>query len=104
MQRTIDREAGLAAMTVDQVNAAARKWIDPASFAIFKAGDFNKKYFIRVYSRRKFFLLSACSRLNRASFGSSCVYFVVKSSVPSSVPDHASAGEQPRQPCATVTR
>lgn len=43
MQRTIDREAKIAAMTVDQVNAAFRKWIDPASFAIFKAGDFAKK-------------------------------------------------------------
>lgn len=43
MQRTIDREAKLAAMTLDRVNAAARKWLDPASFAIFKAGDFEKK-------------------------------------------------------------
>ncbi len=43
MQRTIDREAKLASMTLDQVNAAVRKWIDPASFAIFKAGDFAKK-------------------------------------------------------------
>ncbi len=43
MQRTIDREAKIAAMTVDQVNAALKKWIDPASFAIFKAGDFAKK-------------------------------------------------------------
>jgi zinc protease len=43
MQRTIDREARIASLTVDQVNAAVRKWIDPASFAIFKAGDFAKK-------------------------------------------------------------
>jgi zinc protease len=43
MQRTIDREAKISAMTVDQVNAAVRKWLDPASFAIFKAGDFAKK-------------------------------------------------------------
>jgi zinc protease len=43
MQRTIDREAKIASLTVDQVNAAVRKWIDPASFAIFKAGDFAKK-------------------------------------------------------------
>lgn len=43
MQRTIDREAKLAAMTLEQVNTAARKWLDPASFAIFKAGDFAKK-------------------------------------------------------------
>jgi zinc protease len=43
MQRTQEREAKIAAMTVDQVNAAAKKWIDPSSFAIFKAGDFAKK-------------------------------------------------------------
>jgi zinc protease len=42
MQRTIDREHQIAALTLDQVNAAARKWLDPASFAIFKAGDFAK--------------------------------------------------------------
>ena len=43
MQRTQEREAKIAAMTLAQVNAAAKKWIDPASFAIFKAGDFTKK-------------------------------------------------------------
>lgn len=43
MQRTIDREHQIAALTLDQVNAAARKWLDPSSFAIFKAGDFAKK-------------------------------------------------------------
>jgi len=43
MQRTEDREKKIAALTLAQVNAAARKWIDPASFAIFKAGDFAKK-------------------------------------------------------------
>ncbi len=43
MQRTIDRERQIAALTLDQVNAAARKWIDPASIAIFKAGNFAKK-------------------------------------------------------------
>ncbi len=43
MQRTIDREKLLASITLEQVNAAARKWIDPNSFAIFKAGDFTKK-------------------------------------------------------------
>jgi zinc protease len=43
MQRTEDREKKIAALTRAQVNAAARKWIDPASFAIFKAGDFAKK-------------------------------------------------------------
>ena len=42
MQRTEDREKKIA-LTLAQVNAAARKWIDPASFAIFKAGDFTKK-------------------------------------------------------------
>lgn len=43
MQRTIDHEAQIKAMTLAQVNAAVRKWIDPVSFAIFKAGDFAKK-------------------------------------------------------------
>jgi zinc protease len=43
MQHTADREAKLAALTLDQVNAAARKYLEPASFAIFKAGDFKKK-------------------------------------------------------------
>lgn len=43
MQRTQEREAKIAAMTLAEVNAAAKKWIDPASFAIFKAGDFAKK-------------------------------------------------------------
>jgi zinc protease len=43
MQRTQEREARISAMTVAQVNAAAKKWIDPSSFAIFKAGDFTKK-------------------------------------------------------------
>jgi zinc protease len=43
MQRTEDREKKIAALTLAQVNAAARKWIDPASFAVFKAGDFTKK-------------------------------------------------------------
>jgi len=43
MQRTIDRESKLAALTLDQVNAAAKKYLDPANFAIFKAGDFAKK-------------------------------------------------------------
>ncbi len=43
MQRTIDRESRLAALTLDQVNAAAKRYLDPANFAIFKAGDFAKK-------------------------------------------------------------
>ena len=30
------------AMTPDQVNSAFRKWIDPAAFSYFKAGDFKK--------------------------------------------------------------
>lgn len=42
-QHTADREAKIAAMSLDQVNTAARKWLDPASFAVFKAGDFAKK-------------------------------------------------------------
>ena len=45
MQRTIDREAKIASLTVDQVQRFCRPQvrIDPASFAIFKAGDFAKK-------------------------------------------------------------
>jgi zinc protease len=43
MQRTEDREKKIAALTLAEVNAAARKWLDPASFAIFEAGDFAKK-------------------------------------------------------------
>jgi predicted Zn-dependent peptidase len=41
MQRTEDREKRLASLTVAEVNAAAKKWLDPASFSIFKAGDFK---------------------------------------------------------------
>jgi zinc protease len=41
MQRTEDREKRLAGVTVAEVNAAVKKWLDPASFAIFKAGDFK---------------------------------------------------------------
>jgi zinc protease len=32
----------VASMTADQVNAAFKKWIDPASFSYFTAGDFKK--------------------------------------------------------------
>jgi zinc protease len=41
MQRTEDREKRLASLTVAEVNAAAKKWLDPASFSVFKAGDFK---------------------------------------------------------------
>jgi len=42
MARTEAREKQVASLTAAQVNAVAKKWIDPASFSIFKAGDFKK--------------------------------------------------------------
>ena len=36
-------EEKVAALTLDQVNAALRKWIDPSKITIVKAGDFAKK-------------------------------------------------------------
>jgi zinc protease len=44
--RTLDWDAQfeqkVAGLTVDQVNAAARRWIDPSNITIIKAGDFAK--------------------------------------------------------------
>ncbi len=42
MERTERIEKKVASLTVAEVNAAAKKWIDPASFSIVKAGDFKK--------------------------------------------------------------
>ncbi len=42
-QRTIDLEKRLAALTVEEVNAAIRRHFDPARFVIVEAGDFAKK-------------------------------------------------------------
>jgi len=35
-------EAQVSALTLDQINAAFRKYVDPSSFAIVKGGDFKK--------------------------------------------------------------
>ncbi len=42
MQRTEAIEKKVASLTAADVNAAAKKWIDPASFSLVKAGDFKK--------------------------------------------------------------
>lgn len=42
MNRVADREAKIQALTVEQVNAAAKKWINPAAISYFKVGDFSK--------------------------------------------------------------
>ena len=42
MARTEAIEKKVANLTAADVNAAAKKWIDPASFSIVKAGDFKK--------------------------------------------------------------
>ena len=42
MLRTEAIEKKVASLTAADVNAAAKKWIDPASFSIVKAGDFKK--------------------------------------------------------------
>jgi zinc protease len=42
MQREADLEKRVSELTVAQLNAAARKWIDPAALSYFKAGDFKK--------------------------------------------------------------
>ncbi len=39
---TADLERRIGALTVEQVNAAARKYITPAKISVFKAGDFAK--------------------------------------------------------------
>jgi zinc protease len=42
MEREADEDKAIAALTPEKVNAAAKKWLDPASVSIFKAGDFKK--------------------------------------------------------------
>lgn len=42
MQREADQDKAIASLTPEQVNAAAKKWLDPAAVSIFKAGDFKK--------------------------------------------------------------
>ena len=42
MQREADLEKQISALTVAQLNAAMKKWIDPASISYFKSGDFKK--------------------------------------------------------------
>ncbi len=42
LTRLTDIRQKVAAMTADQVNAAFKKWIDPASFSYFTGGDFKK--------------------------------------------------------------
>jgi zinc protease len=42
MKRTDEHEKMVAALTPTQVNAAAKKYIDPAALSIYKAGDFKK--------------------------------------------------------------
>ena len=43
MQWDADLEKKIAALTTAQVNAAMKKWINPANITIVEAGDFNKK-------------------------------------------------------------
>ena len=43
MEYDAQLEAKVNALNADQVNAALRKYIDPAKISIFKAGDFTKK-------------------------------------------------------------
>jgi zinc protease len=42
MKRTAEHEKKVAGLTVDEVNAVAKKWIHPAAISIYKAGDFKK--------------------------------------------------------------
>jgi hypothetical protein len=42
MQREIDLEKKITDTTPAQLSATFKKWIDPASIAYFKAGDFKK--------------------------------------------------------------
>jgi zinc protease len=42
MERTEKIEKKVASLTAAEVNAAAKKWMDPALFSIVKAGDFKK--------------------------------------------------------------
>jgi zinc protease len=42
MAREADLEKKISALTPAQLNAAVKKWIDPASISYFKSGDFKK--------------------------------------------------------------
>jgi zinc protease len=42
MAREADLESKVAALTTAQINAAARRYLDPAAISYFKAGDFKK--------------------------------------------------------------
>ena len=42
MQRDADLDAKVSALTVPQLNAAVKKYFDPAVISYFKAGDFKK--------------------------------------------------------------
>jgi len=42
MTRQADLESKISALTVAQINATVRKYMDPATIAYFKAGDFKK--------------------------------------------------------------
>jgi len=42
MAREADLESKVAALTTAQINAAVRKYLDPAAISYFKAGDFKK--------------------------------------------------------------
>ena len=42
MAHEADLDAKIAALTTDQLNAAVRKYLDPAQISYFKAGDFKK--------------------------------------------------------------
>jgi zinc protease len=42
MAREADLEKKISELTPEQVNAVARKWIDPSAISYFKAGDFKK--------------------------------------------------------------
>ena len=43
MAFTAAQEAAIGALTVDEVNAAFRRYVDPAAFSIFRGGDFANK-------------------------------------------------------------
>jgi zinc protease len=42
MARDADLESKIAALTPEQVSAAVKRHLDPASFSIVKGGDFKK--------------------------------------------------------------
>jgi zinc protease len=42
MQRQADLEKKITSLTAAQLNAAVRKYVDPAGISYFKAGDFKK--------------------------------------------------------------